>query len=93
VYTPDQLKAIGIDGRLRDLYRQVFLDAKGAPNEVLQDFERRFHMFNPLTDKGGDPYRSAFHDGQRTVVTHIIGVCALRPGEVVRQVLEDKENP
>lgn len=50
-------------------YRAAFTTAAGA--RVLRDMMRAFHMARP-THVDGDPYASAFKEGQRSVILLIL---------------------
>jgi hypothetical protein len=78
-----QERALAQARRRPDDFRNTFTTGHGR--RVLTYLMQSYHVFSP-THTMGDPYQSAYHEGQRSVVLQILSFMNLNPDEVQEQI-------
>lgn len=70
------------------LYKAAFGTEEGK--KVLYDLMINHHMINPVMVKG-DPYDTAFKEGERNVILRIISILKIDPVELLKKIEEGNE--
>lgn len=75
--------------RLAGAYRDTLGNDSPQAREVLADLSRLCHA-GTTTFVRGDPVATAFNEGKRTVLLHILEALGVKPSDLAFQLLEEK---
>lgn len=69
-------------------YQRLFDSDDGR--KVLHDLMKRCHVLHPINTPG-DPYMTAFHDGERYAVLRIMQMINMDPAQLMIMIKEGQE--
>lgn len=75
--------------RLAGAYRACLAPESPQAKAVLEDLSRLCHA-GTTTFVQGDPVATAFNEGKRTVLLHVLEALGVKPSDIAFQQLEEK---